>query len=65
MVKVGQTLHMGGQYGPLGEPDVLYFTQLHEYGHKWWALLVAHRALIALAQPDEGPYVVLCRLPPY
>ena len=38
MVKVGQTLHMGGQYGPLGEPDVLYFTQLHEYGHKWWGI---------------------------
>jgi hypothetical protein len=38
MVKVGQTLHMGGQYDPLGEPDVLYFTQLHEYGHKWWGI---------------------------
>ena len=36
MVKVGQTLHVGGQYVPLGEPDVLYFTQIHQYGHNWW-----------------------------
>ena len=33
MVKVGQTLHMGGQYVPLDEPGVLYFTQIHQYGH--------------------------------
>ena len=36
MVKVGQTLHMEGQYVPLGEPNVLYFTQIHQYGHNWW-----------------------------
>ena len=35
-VKVGQTLHMGGQYDPLDEPDVLYFTQIHQYGHMLW-----------------------------
>ena len=29
MVKVGQTSHMEGQYMPLGELDVLYFTQIH------------------------------------
>ena len=36
MVKVGQTLHMEGQYVPLDELDVLYFTQIHQYGHNWW-----------------------------
>ena len=36
MVKVGQALHMGGQYVPLDEPDVLYFTQIHQYGHMVW-----------------------------
>ena len=36
MVEVGQTWHMGGQYVPLGEPGVLYFTQIHQYGHMWW-----------------------------
>ena len=35
MVKVDQTLHMGGQYGPLGECDVLYFTHFRQYGHNW------------------------------
>ena len=32
VVKVGQTWHIGGQYVPLGEPGVLYFTQIHQYG---------------------------------
>ena len=36
MVKVDQTLHMGGQYGSEGEPSVLYFTHFHQYGHIWW-----------------------------
>ena len=36
MVKVGQTLHMEGQYVPLDELDVLYFTQIHRYDHMLW-----------------------------
>ena len=36
MVKVGQTLDMGGHYGPLGELGMIHFTQIHQYGHKWW-----------------------------
>ena len=34
MIKDGQTLHVGGQYGPVSEPSVLYFTQIHPYGHE-------------------------------
>ena len=36
MVKVGQTLHMEGQYAPLGELDMIYFTKIHQYGHMLW-----------------------------
>ena len=36
MVKVGQTLRMEGPYVPLGAPDVLYFTQIYQYGHMLW-----------------------------
>ena len=32
MVKVDQTLHMGGQYDRLGLPGVLYFTHFHNDG---------------------------------
>ena len=32
IVKVGQTLHIEGQYGPLGELGVLYFAHLHRHG---------------------------------
>ena len=34
MIKDGQTLHVGGQYGPVSEPSVLHFTQIYPYGHE-------------------------------
>ena len=46
MVKVGQTLHVGGQYGPIGEPSVLYFTQIHPYGHEVEYAPTSHPAVL-------------------
>ena len=33
IIKVGQTLYVQGQHGSIGELGVLYFTQIHQYGH--------------------------------
>ena len=38
MIKLGQTLHMGGLYGPSEVQGVLYFTNVHSDDHEWWAL---------------------------
>ena len=38
MAKPGQTLHMGGQWGPSGVQGMLHITTFHSDGHEWWAL---------------------------
>ena len=38
MIKPGQTLHMGGLYGPSEVQGVLYLTNFHSDGHEWWVL---------------------------
>ena len=53
MIKDGQTLHVGGQYGPVSEPSVLYFTQIHPYGHEVEHEPTSH--LLGLCGGCEGP----------